>query len=190
MNKQPEVTAATRQKLVDAFWELYEAKPLNSIRIREITDIAGYNRATFYQYFLDIYDLASSEVDRIIAMAKSFDSVNQIRKQPEDFLDHVMGFFRQEADHISLLIDRGDTDYISREKEEIFKIITESFLIEGSAETEIVRDFFVYGLMHALSQWHKTRKEVSEKEFLETMYSILSTGLLSYLERSAGNRRH
>ncbi len=32
-------------------------KPIEKISIRELTDTAGYNRTTFYNYFSDIYDV-------------------------------------------------------------------------------------------------------------------------------------
>ena len=47
MKKQPEVTAATRQKLMDAFWTLYKEKAIDKISIAEITNITGNNRGTF-----------------------------------------------------------------------------------------------------------------------------------------------
>lgn len=45
----------TRNNLVNAFWDLYCQKDINKITIKEITDRAGYNRATFYIYFLYLF---------------------------------------------------------------------------------------------------------------------------------------
>ena len=57
MNKQPEVTAQTKQNLIDAFWSLYCEKRIEKITVKEITQMAGYNRGTFYEYFTDVYDV-------------------------------------------------------------------------------------------------------------------------------------
>lgn len=54
VNKQPEVTELTKTKLRRAFWSLYEHEPIEKISIKQITDIAGYNRGTFYLYFKDV----------------------------------------------------------------------------------------------------------------------------------------
>ncbi|MCD8019506.1 MAG: TetR/AcrR family transcriptional regulator [Clostridiales bacterium] len=59
MKKQPEITAKTRQKFVDALWELAEEKPIPKIAVSELAKRAGYNRSTFYEYFLDMDDLLS-----------------------------------------------------------------------------------------------------------------------------------
>ena len=50
MKKQPQVTEQTRANLREAFWNLYAERPIERISVREITDRAGYNRATFYLY--------------------------------------------------------------------------------------------------------------------------------------------
>ena len=55
MKKQPERTNATRSMFVDAFIELNKHKGVEKITIQELANKAGYNRATFYEYFGDIY---------------------------------------------------------------------------------------------------------------------------------------
>ncbi len=37
MKKQPEITAATKQKIIDSFWELYKEKSIDKISVGEIT---------------------------------------------------------------------------------------------------------------------------------------------------------
>lgn len=44
-------------KIMQAFWKLYQQKPIQKISIREIIEQVPCNRSTFYAYFTDIYDL-------------------------------------------------------------------------------------------------------------------------------------
>ena len=46
--------------------ELYRTKPVEKITVSEITRKAGYNRATFYDYFLDVYDLLEQIEEELI----------------------------------------------------------------------------------------------------------------------------
>lgn len=55
--KQPEVTKATMERLAKSFWHLYEQRPIERISVREITENAGCNHATFYLYFRSVRDL-------------------------------------------------------------------------------------------------------------------------------------
>lgn len=70
MKKKPEITTLTREKLMDSFWELYCAKPINKISIKGITDNAGYYRSTFYEYFTDIYDVLEQLETELILYLK------------------------------------------------------------------------------------------------------------------------
>lgn len=57
MKKQPELTARTRKKLMDAFWDIYCEKGIHQTTVGAVTKTACFNRGTFYEYFTDIYDL-------------------------------------------------------------------------------------------------------------------------------------
>ena len=48
MKKQPHITEQTKNNLRIAFWSLYAQKPIEKISIKEITELAGYNRGTFF----------------------------------------------------------------------------------------------------------------------------------------------
>ena len=96
MKKQSIVTAKTRQKLIDAFWELLEKKNLNRITIKEITDLAGYNRGTFYQFFTDIYALSEDEEERILSAIRKIDAPKILLESPEALPDAVFPFIEQD----------------------------------------------------------------------------------------------
>ena len=69
MGKRLEKTEQTKAYLEEAFWRLYEEKPIERISIQEIVDTAGdsgYNRGTFYLHFKDIYDLLETIESRLL----------------------------------------------------------------------------------------------------------------------------
>ncbi len=70
MNKKEMKSAETKAKLSQAFITLYQEKPIEKISVREITDAAGYNRAAFYIYYKDIYDLLESIESRLLRYAE------------------------------------------------------------------------------------------------------------------------
>ncbi|WP_379320832.1 TetR/AcrR family transcriptional regulator [Paenibacillus puldeungensis] len=72
----------TRKLLVDAFANLANNKDFKDITIKDITDGATVNRATFYAHFENKYELmeyAISEVitERICGCLKNFDALNK-----------------------------------------------------------------------------------------------------------------
>ena len=48
----------TKKNIKEPFLTLLEEKPLDKIHVQEILDTVQINRATFYKYYLDKYDLA------------------------------------------------------------------------------------------------------------------------------------
>ena len=62
----PEQREATRRRIVDAFWGLLAEHPMTQIKVKAVTDAAGCNRSTFYQYFDSIWDLLDQAEQEII----------------------------------------------------------------------------------------------------------------------------
>ena len=47
----------TKKIIKDSFLELLESKEIDKITVSELCSKADINRATFYRYYIDIYDL-------------------------------------------------------------------------------------------------------------------------------------
>ena len=48
----------TKKSIINAFIELRASKPLEKITVKELSDLAFINKATFYTHYKDIYDLS------------------------------------------------------------------------------------------------------------------------------------
>ena len=47
----------TKNAIVEAFWQLLDEKPFNKITVKNIVELCGVNRNTFYYHFSDIPQL-------------------------------------------------------------------------------------------------------------------------------------
>lgn len=59
-----EIESRTRQELDAALRTLLRRKPLAQIRVRELTELCGLRRQSFYYHFKDVYDLFAWCVQR------------------------------------------------------------------------------------------------------------------------------
>ena len=66
MNKQPQITEQTRKNIIKAFWSIYKKKDISKITVTETIKKAGYNRATFYNYFDGIQSILDYVENEII----------------------------------------------------------------------------------------------------------------------------
>lgn len=57
----------TKKEILSALTELLEQKSIDEITVREITDLAGINRGTFYLHYVDKYDLMEKSVTNVIS---------------------------------------------------------------------------------------------------------------------------
>ena len=48
----------TKRAIKDAFLQLRVKKPLERIRVKELSELAQISKATFYLHYKDIYDLS------------------------------------------------------------------------------------------------------------------------------------
>ena len=64
-------TKYTKHIIEDTFLGLLEKKDIGSITVTEICEIADINRATFYRYYVDIYDLLKNIQDNFIEEIKA-----------------------------------------------------------------------------------------------------------------------
>ncbi|MBO5460873.1 MAG: TetR/AcrR family transcriptional regulator [Ruminococcus sp.] len=91
-------TEKTRQSIINSFIELRAKKPIEKITVKELSDLARINKATFYRHYADIYSLSEEiendliqncidritepenilEKDAILDLAEAISSQNQL----------------------------------------------------------------------------------------------------------------
>ena len=65
-NKKDPRVLRTRKLLIDSFVSIMNQKKIESITIKDITDEATVNRATFYAHFQDKYDLMDAVISETV----------------------------------------------------------------------------------------------------------------------------
>ena len=139
MNRQTQVTDQTRTNLREAFWELYAEKSIEKITVREITDRAGYNRATFYLYYRDVYDVLEQVEDTVVGGIESLVNDRLMRGESLDFTEHmgtILQLSRKYSSYIAVLLgDNGDPAFANRFKEAVKPLVGRFVLpVEGVSE--------------------------------------------------------
>ena len=100
----------TKMVIRDAFIGLLKKKPLNRITVKEICDIADINRATFYKYYSDPFDLLEKiEQELLHQLQKKLNpSVNSFR----DVFTLIMGSVQADfEEYQALFSDNGDSQF-------------------------------------------------------------------------------
>lgn len=160
MRRQSPAAEQTRQNLCQAFWELYATRPIEKISVREITDRAGYNRATFYLYFHDVYELLEQIEDYVLDRVEYLVD-GQLAKGGElDFSDHmgvILRMAQESREYTKVLLgDHGDPSFSKRFKD-VIKPLVDRFVLPreglGEQERRVLGEFYLSGLLAAIRTW-------------------------------------
>ncbi len=161
MKKQPQITKQTKANLREAFWILYTEKPVEKISIKEITELAGYNRGTFYLYYKDVYDILTQIenyiLDKIQEAVMEYLCVNdtfEISKNMGTFVELMQTYSKYSA---VLLSDHGDPQFTTRLKEILWPLLNRLFVqTEGYSDyqIELLAEFYLSGILATVTKWN------------------------------------
>lgn len=181
MNKQPQVTEQTRANLTRAFWELYREKPIDKITVRAITDRAGYNRATFYLYFRDVYHVLEQLEEGILAQIRARVTERLLEADILD-LSQYTGDIVALAQRFNTVLPRllaADPTFGERLKEIIAPLL-DRFIISGTNldehEQDILREFYLSGMLSAISAWVECTQEIPIERFVALVVQAVVHG--------------
>ena len=145
-------TERTKRSISNAFLELRKQKSIEKITVKELSELAFINKATFYTHYHDIYDLSDQLEDEFM------DSVINELPHPESIITDPALATRELAD---MLIEKNDTTNIlfsgSRQNllsEKIYvalmKYISSKYPEhESSLKRDIVLSIIIQGCFHA-----------------------------------------
>lgn len=140
----------TQNNIREAFITLAEKKKVKKITIRELSELAMINKATFYLHYHDLEDLVSQLEDEVIA-----DGMREIGKA-DSFFRRVEEFFQRftialSENHrlIGILYANERTASLQRKMITALKrkIMEENPHIEFTMEMDIVLTFMLRGVM-------------------------------------------
>lgn len=173
MNKQPDVCERTKANLLEAFWKVYNKNTLYKVRIKEITDKAGYNRSTFYKYFSDINDilqygekiLIEEILEHLENMLENLNSKDVIAKTAEAYEKY--GYYLSK-----LFGPTGDPSFAEKYKVAIKPLLFRKFnLTEDDFRIDILCEYCLGAIISSITYWYNN-KTFSAEELASLLYRI------------------
>lgn len=183
MKKQPLITEQTKANLKDAFWKLYTEKPIEKISIKQITDLAGYNRGTFYLYYEDVYDIFHQIEDELLNQIQNIIEDSLLNNDTFD-LSRQMGIIvelvQTHSDHVVyLLSEHGDPQFTKRLKEIIWPLLNRYFVPSkdhSEYQMGLLAEFYLSGVLSAVIKWNEN-PQMDIDEFIHFMVRNIFPGM-------------
>ncbi|MCC8075084.1 MAG: TetR/AcrR family transcriptional regulator [Clostridiales bacterium] len=186
MKKQPEITDATRESFVNAFFQLAKTKSINRITIREITTLAGYNRTTFYRYFEDVYALVEYAEDEFLKSVRTALEAHGAAESISDdkFFEVIINSFHENKERISILVSEQNRSHFLRKiKEAITSHVDQEHNV--TPKKRIIMDIYFYGIFHAISTNLQSKNALSDEDLMDVIKAMFNSWYRPEMTREA-----
>ena len=182
MRKRPEKTEQTKADLEEAFWRLYETSPVEKVSVSAVCERAGYNRATFYLHFKDIYDLLESIESRIAnGMTACVEACMQRLAADTSklalmaALKDVIAYYERNRRYIVVLLGpKGDPAFTVRLKDAL-KPLWRRYVIQDAGqhteqELDLMLEYTLAGTLFMISRWLADPGDIGAVEMGKLVY--------------------
>ena len=187
MNKRAEITAQTRQNIIDAFWSLYCEKRIEKITVKEISIRAGYNRGTFYEYFLDVYDVLDKIEDSLIPSLKELPPFSTPTGTIGMPIDVFLNIWEQNAKYYSVLLgDKGDPAFAGKLKNSIKPAIMKALDNRPHSDLcdlDYILEYTLSAMIGVMSYWFQQKDAPSRDTLFRLIHKLMEDGIMNHLPK-------
>lgn len=189
MNKNPIRTAETKEKLRNAFWELYSIKKIEDIKVKEITDKAGFNRGTFYIYYKDVYEVLENIQQEIFSdLNENFEGLLDFIRNPENPSEGLLKFiqlFEKYHKYMTVLLGETGNPYFTHKlKETIKSIFYRKFnlsLVLDQVKLNYILEYIISAQLGLITYWFKRDKDMPIEQVISFTHDMMFIGSLKVL---------
>lgn len=174
----------TKKVIADTLLELLDEKEISKITISELCIKANINRATFYRYYVDVYDLLAT-------IEKEF--VEEIKNTPVSETDTVLTFseelltvFSNNKKLVKILFNANNNIYFL---EDVLELVYEKCRIKWLIENQDLEDkdieyasiFLFNGALGLINYWVQNDFDQSIEDLASTIERLGIFGLNKYI---------
>lgn len=180
MNKQPEITDATRKRILDSFWILFRNKPIDKITVAQISKGAEIHRSSFYRYFQDVYMVLDEfEKDLLDSLRKEIKPIfeNTDLSLPV-YIELTAPVLMKYSDKIYRLLNDSSSKFIQQFFSEIRHNISDKLdLSVSEIEQNYIESFITSMMMNNFNYWYEHQDICSLTEINTFGQKILFSGI-------------
>ncbi len=148
----------TKKLLLQGLTKLMSEKKINKITVKELTELVDVNRATFYLYYKDIFDMVEKiETEMILYFSEALEKYVSTGTDSENtlsFINYVFDYIAEYSDLCRILLGPdGDYAFVEKLKKAIREYIPEMQEHGDTARGRYFMPFIIAGCVGAIQQW-------------------------------------
>ncbi len=176
----------TKESLKDSFIALYAQKPLQEITVKEITDLAGVNRGTFYLYYKDINSLLEEIEQSLIAnlVHNCHLAIHVMMDGGQDFsrLLPQFEYYKKHASYFKALLGPyGDSSFMFRIKRAVKESLTARF--HQDTTISYIIEYMTSAHFGIIVYWLERDMDLMPEQLVEIVSDMALHGGLQVLQK-------
>lgn len=165
--KLPKRSDLTRQALNEAFCLLYRVKPLEKITVRELTTKAGFDRSTFYQYFLNLDDLLQQLESQVIAELVKSHNAASYDQDATSFIQDLVQIYKGQAIYVNALFGQyGRYHFLEHFKQSLSLQQIQPDLVEDPKYSPYLLEYRLSGALDIFCLWLSRDQDLTVEELI------------------------
>lgn len=177
----------TKRAFASSLKKMLAKRPLEKIRVIDITEDCGVNRQTFYYHFKDIYDLLewvyTNEATKALGGKKTYETWKQGFKQ-------IFQYILNNKEFVLSTFNSVSREYLERYLyNEVYLLLIS--VVEEKAKGIPVRekgksfiaDFYKYAFVGIVLDWIRTGMKEEADEIIERLDKLIYGNMEEALER-------
>ncbi|SHG83663.1 TetR/AcrR family transcriptional regulator [Ornithinibacillus halophilus] len=171
----------TRKFIMDAFMELSAKKEFKDITVKDITNEAMINRATFYYHFEDIYDLLEKVLSEVLLINLDCNAYENSEINEETLIS-IFTAITNFQNALSNRCHRGYEETIARIIREQLEVVFYRMLVrqhegEDKEGLQVTAVMLAWGIYGASVEWRRNVKDVTPEAYIQSAIPYLMKGL-------------
>lgn len=171
----------TRQLIERAFEDLLNERGFQSLRVQDITDRAGINRATFYAHFTDKYDLMNYMVRQRFQMEIEKRTLNACHFSPQNLralIIAVCEFITSAHGHCKMPNEQFESLVETQVRNQIQNLV-QNWLEKEQATMypEIAATATSWAIYGLAQQWSHDKNRPSVEDFADNVLPLVMKNL-------------
>lgn len=180
MNKQPEVTEATRKNIIEAFWRLFKDTPVEKITAAMLASEAGIHRSSFYRYFTDIYQVLDAFQTELLDYIRQ--EVTSIQSNTDftlpEYTEKVSTMLTGSADKIYRMMNYKGCDFRERFIENIKPNLVKCVPVDQqSKDSDYYTAYIIQAMLFNFNYWYENKERYDLKQVNALGQKILLNGI-------------
>ncbi len=180
----------TKKAIRNALAELLMKQDIENITVKDIADKADVNRKTFYNYYMNVFqviDEIENEISQKFNDAISEISTSDLLNNPQIVFDRINEIISEDSQFYECLFRmEKNQGLVIRLSDRLIKRTNASLTEMGIEETKaiIISDFFITGMIKAYKNWVNSDKEVTLKIISDTLSVLIAGGMNDFIAKS------